>query len=340
MPRHGRAAAKANLVIKDMTRWEIMPSPQNYHVWYEYLSGHNAELTRAVEAIIASNEGFSDHVVSELFQQHVSEQKIGKDLKRAQLATQTILKDVLDELIAVGGITSGYQKKLEQYSETLGADPTDSEFQQLVNDLLTETTEMQQAGVQLLKNLEETKSRAESLQRQLHRMEEEGLMDNLTGLGNRRAALERMQELRQVSVESNQSFSIFEMEIDRFEIVHQNHGRDIGDAVLRRVATVLKDNLKGRDFSARFGDERFVVILPATPLDAAVTVANILREAIQGMRLQVAESDADLGSITASFGVAEFDFEDGIEGLVDRAGRALSVATRLGGDSVGTDHDL
>lgn len=338
--KSGLADVKAKLIIKDMARWKITPSPQNYHVWYEYISGNNPELTEAVEAFIASDEGFPDQVVNDLYQQYVADERVSKDLKRAQLATQTVLKDVLGELLTAGSVTAEYQLKLEQYSKSLVAAPSSAEFQQVIGELLADTTEMQQASLQLLKNLEETRSRAELLQRQLRKIEEEGLIDNLTGLGNRKAALEKLQEIRQISVESEQNFSIFVMEIDCFDKFHDIHGRDIGDAVLRRIAAAIKDNLKGRDFPARIADDKFLGVLPATPLDSAVVIANMLREALLGMRLQVTQSDVDIGSVTASFGVVQFDLEDSVEGLLERVEMALSAALRLGGNAVATDRDF
>lgn len=336
----GPVAAKAKRVLKDMSRWNIAPSPQNYHVWYEYLSGFNTELTRAVEDRVGSSEGFSDEVLDNLYREYISDEKLSKDLRRAQLATQTVVKNVLTELISVGEMTSEYQQKLEYYAAKLNSAPSGVEFSQVIGDLLRDTTEMTHASVQLVRNLEETKSRTETLRRQMKKMEQEGLIDHLTGLGNRKALGDKMREIRDLSMESEQTFSLVLMNLDRFDRFHQLHGQEIGEAVLRRVAKALKDNLKGRDFTVRLADEKFAMLLPGTSLDAGVRVAEILRGALAGMRLQKADSESELGSVTASFGVAQFDFEDSDEGLMERADKALSTAIRLGGNKVATERDL
>lgn len=336
----GPIAAKAKRVLKDMGRLNITPSPQNYFVWYEYLGGLNAELTRAVEDLIGSREGFTENVLNDLYREYVSDAKLSKNLKRAHLATQTVVKDVFAELISVGGMTAEYQRKLEYYAEQLNSAPSGVEFSEVIGDLLRDTTEMTHASVQLVRNLEETKSRTEALQRQLQKIEKEGLIDHLTGLGNRKAFGEKVLTIRELSMESEQTFCSVLMNLDRFDRFHQLHGQEIEEAVLRRVAKTLKDNLKGRDFTARLADEKFALVLPGTPLDAGVTVANILGGALSDMRLQKADSETELGSVTASFGVAQFDFDESGESLIERADKALSIAIRLGGNKVATERDL
>ncbi len=336
----GPVAAKAKRVLKDMTRWNIAPSPQNYHVWYEYLSGFNTELTRSIEKGVASTDGFSEEVLNSLYREFISDEKLSKELKRAQLATQTVLKDVLSEVISVGCMTGEYQKRLESYAEKLDSAPNGPEFSKVVNALLRDTTEMTHASLQLVRHLEETKSKTESLRRQIQKMEEQGLVDHLTGLANRKAHGEKMLEIREFSLASEETFSLVLMDLDRFSKFRELHGQEIWEAVLRRVAKTMQDNLKGRDFTSRLADEKFGLILPDTPLDAGVKVANIMRDALAGMRLQKADSETELGSVSASFGVAQFDFEDSVEDLYQRADRALSSAIRLGGNNVKTERDL
>lgn len=336
----GPVAAMAKRVLNDMSRLDIAPSPQNYHIWSEYMGASNPELCRAIEGRISSDEGFSDEVLEDLYNEFIRNEKLHKELKRAQRATQTVLKDVLAELVSVGSMTSEYQRKLEYYAEKLDSAPSGVEFHEVLGDLLKDTSEMAQASIRLVRNLEKTQSRTETLGRQLHRIEREGLIDHLTGLGNRKALDDILREFCERSVENKQTFSIVVMKLDEFETFRQNHGQQIGEAVLRRVAKMLKDNLKGYDFIARSTDEKFAAVLPGTPLDSGVSVAEILREALAGMRLQKADSETELGSVTASLGVVEFDLEETFDGLLGRADEALAAAIRLGGNRVTTERDL
>ena len=181
---------------------------------------------------------------------------------------------------------------------------------------------------------------AQSLQRQLDRVEKESLTDHLTTLANRKAAEERLEDLFNQYQEENESFSVVIMDIDHFKSFNDTYGHNIGDAVLRKVSHALRDTLKGSDFPARFGGEEFIVLLPNTPLAPACRVAELLRAAISSRRLKLSECDTDLGSVTASFGVSEIQFGDTMESLVERADQALYLAKNSGRDNVKSQAEL
>ncbi len=323
-----------------MGRWNIVPSPQNYHVWFEYLSGENSELSGAVDAIVASGDGFTNEILDGLYRRHIGDEKQRVALKRLQRATQTVLKEVLEQLVVVGGVTNDYKAKLEFYSDRLETADSTLAFRDVVQSLIEDTAVMTRASVQLHDCLEETTSRAHALERQLERVERETLSDNLTGLGNRRALEQIVSELHQAYQENGESFSLIVLDLDQFKSVNDAYGHAVGDAVLCRVARSLQDNLKGRDFPARHGGEEFTVILPHTPLGPAVVVADQLREALCSKRFRIAETDQDLGSVTASLGVAEIRSDDTEHSLFERANKALESAKISGGDTVKSESDL
>ncbi len=331
---------RARRVLKDMSRWNIAPSPQNYHVWFEYLSGDNVELTGAVNAIIAAGEGFDNEILDGLYRRHIGDEKQRVALKRLQRATQTVLKDVLEQLIEVGGVTSKYKEKLESYSAQLENANNTLAFKEVVKSLLHDTAEMTRASIKLKGCLDKTTSRAQAIERQLEKVEQETLSDNLTGLGNRRAAEQIMSELHEAYKESGEVFSIILLDLDQFKDVNDAYGQAVGDAVLCKVARSLQDNVKGRDFIARHAGEEFTVILPQTQLGPAIVVADQLREALGTKRLRIAETDEDLGSVTASFGIAEIRSDDTEHSLFLRANQALESAKAAGGDTVKSEIDL
>ena len=331
---------RARRVLKDMSRWNIVPSPQNYHVWFEYLSGDNVELSGAVSAIIASGEGFNNEILDGLYRRHIGDEKQRVALKRLQRATQTVLRDVLERLLEVGGVASKYREKLESYSGQLENTNNTLAFRNVVKSLLHDTAEMTRASIKLKGGLDETTLRAQALDRQLEKVEQETLSDNLTGLGNRRAAEYIMSELQEVYKESAETYSIIVLDLDQFNSINDAYGHAVGDAVLCKVARSLQDNVKGRDFIARHANEEFTVILPQTPLGPALVVADQLREALGTKRLRVAETDEDIGTVTASFGIAEIQQDDTEASLFMRANQALESAKAAGGNIVKSQMDL
>jgi diguanylate cyclase (GGDEF)-like protein len=114
---------------------------------------------------------------------------------------------------------------------------------------------------------------------QLTRM---SLTDGLTQIENRRSLNERLHEMWQHSVRLHEPISLVMCDIDKFKSVNDNHGHQAGDSVLKGFAQLLKGEAREIDRVGRYGGEEFLLILPGTVLDAAVTFAERLREKVEG----------------------------------------------------------
>ena len=147
---------------------------------------------------------------------------------------------------------------------------------------------------------------AQALETVWHIVDAEDLakVDGLTGLRNRRGFDERL-EHEQALVDRGQSpvVSLVIADIDFFKKVNDTHGHDAGDAVLRAVAKVLQESARDTDLCARFGGEELAVLLPGTPLEGAVEMAERLRRAIEERTVRHAGKEI---TVTASFGVASY----------------------------------
>lgn len=125
--------------------------------------------------------------------------------------------------------------------------------------------------------------------------------DALTGLGNRLATRERLRDEYLRSQRTRLPCCVLMMDIDYFKKINDSHGHAVGDEVLRAVACTILSSLRGSDFAGRFGGEEFLVLLPDTPLDQALGVAEKIRGAVQNQHL------AGVGQVTISVGVALLD---------------------------------
>jgi len=154
-------------------------------------------------------------------------------------------------------------------------------------------------------------------------------VDELTGLLNRRTLLERLD----VEVERAHRFhwplSAVMVDIDGFRAVNERHGHQVGDAVLRAVGGIIRDELRQVDLAGRSGGEEFAIILPGTPLPGALTLADALRQEIASH-----PHGRDGVQVTASLGVAELTADDEPMALLRHAGEAMACAWRAGGDRV------
>jgi two-component system cell cycle response regulator len=108
------------------------------------------------------------------------------------------------------------------------------------------------------------------------------LTDGLTEIDNRRCLEGRLNEMWQHSARLHEPISLIMCDIDKFKSVNDTYGHQAGDAVLKEVAKLLKDEAREIDRVGRYGGEEFLLILSGTVLDAAVTFAERLREKVAG----------------------------------------------------------
>jgi two-component system cell cycle response regulator len=106
------------------------------------------------------------------------------------------------------------------------------------------------------------------------------LTDGLTQVENRRSLEERLNEMWQHSVRLHEPIAVVMCDIDKFKSVNDQYGHQAGDAVLKEFAQILRNEAREIDRVGRYGGEEFLLILPGTVLDAAVTFAERLRDKV------------------------------------------------------------
>ena len=153
--------------------------------------------------------------------------------------------------------------------------------------------------------------------------------DDLTGLLNRRAMLDRMQLEQRRSLRSGSPLLIAQLDIDHFKAVNDTHGHAAGDLVLQSFADTVRRNVRDTDVLARWGGEEFVLLLCDTPAADAVALMERLRQAVQAMQVPVAQGGQPI-TVTVSIGLARHAPADPLAGTLERADRAL-YAAKAGG---------
>ena len=153
--------------------------------------------------------------------------------------------------------------------------------------------------------------------------------DDLTGLLNRRAMLDRMQLEQHRSLRSGSPLLIAQLDIDHFKAVNDTHGHAAGDLVLQSFADTVRRNVRDTDVLARWGGEEFVLLLCDTPAADAVALMERLRQAVQAMQVPVAQGGQPI-TVTVSIGLARHAPADPLAGTLERADRAL-YAAKAGG---------
>lgn len=159
------------------------------------------------------------------------------------------------------------------------------------------------------------------------------MVDGLTSLFVRRYFDARLEEETRRGERFGTEFSVIMMDIDDFKRLNDTHGHPVGDRVLREVAAVVRDEMRGVDTAARYGGEEFAMILPRTEMVAAYNQAERIRTRIAELAIDV---DGKSLGLTASFGIASYPASDASSAadLVRSADRALYRAKRTGKNRV------
>ncbi len=163
----------------------------------------------------------------------------------------------------------------------------------------------------------------------------QAVIDALTGIPNRRSFSEHVLKEYKRSQRDKLRLSIIMGDIDSFKSYNDTYGHTAGDECLRKVAQTIDKTLKRpSDFCARYGGEEFIMILPSTPQEGVVYIAEEVRSNIEGMQLPHEKSSA--GVVTISLGVATIDVNDSLshEELIKRADNALYWAKDKGRNRV------
>ena len=170
----------------------------------------------------------------------------------------------------------------------------------------------------------------ESATARLGRARVDAVTDGLTGLYNQRYFKQRLSEEVERASEQDRPLSLLFCDLDHFKGYNDRLGHVAGDKALRAVAGVLLHSIRQVDLAARYGGEELTVILLDTPGEAAVEVAERIRQGVAALDL----GGADRG-ITVSIGTAAFpDDASLVEELVDKADWAMYLAKRKGRDRI------
>lgn len=170
---------------------------------------------------------------------------------------------------------------------------------------------------------------AERLQDVLAHM---AMYDSLTDILSRHALMSQIEVETNRSKRYERSLSILMIDIDFFKKVNDNYGHIIGDKVIKALADTLKTTTRGSDFVGRYGGEEFLVVLPETPIDKALILANKLLKAVRA--ISIFTENGDEVKITISIGAAGLENDKNVEKFIGRADSWLYKAKDNGRDQV------
>jgi diguanylate cyclase (GGDEF)-like protein len=241
-----------------------------------------------------------------------------------------IVKEVRDNLISIGirsimVIPIHYSEKAigALYLRTSRKEKKFSEKELKISQVIASMAAVALNNARLFNIIKEEKDLLEKM----------AVTDDMTRLYNHRFFVRRLKEEYKRSERYKTNLACIMIDIDNFKNVNDTYGHQAGDIVLQEIARIIKRCVRETDVVARYGGEEFAVILPHTGNEAAVNLANRIRNAVKKSRSDSLEPDV---SITVSIGVSTYPHPEvnNMDDLIRKADDGLYQAKSHGKDVV------
>lgn len=277
----------------------------------------------------------AEFVLNELLSKH-------SNIKPSLLEAKTTLKNMMTAFVKgleeITQSTGVYESKINHYQDLIAETEDIARLDEILQLLASDISLMSKTASESHKAFTETQAKVNEAEQKINELtiklefiSQAAYQDFLTGTLNRRGLDEAIEREFNRADKHNTAISIALIDIDHFKKINDKLGHRAGDTALAHLAKVVKDVLRNTDVLARFGGEEFLILLPGSQQDDAVTViSGVQRSLTKNFFLHEKEKVL----ITFSAGVAERMMQEQFETVLTRADAALYVAKKTGRNKV------
>lgn len=320
----------ATQALELMRKLGVPPTPKNFTIWYAYCGEKFPDLRKALDAILSKEEAFDAVQNAALYEKYFASTDEGLAVHETGRQIEDQMAKILTMLVnaseGVGDFEASLKSGLGNISKSSGI----GSIKDAVQHLVMETQKMQDSNRKLQAKLEDSSTEIASLRQNLEDVQREAMTDALTGIANRKMFDAMLRRTAAEAMETGEPLCLALTDIDFFKKFNDTYGHQTGDQVLKLVARIMKENVKGRDLAARYGGEEFGVILPQTAIADARTVCEQIRNGVASKRIRNRQTGEEMGNITLSLGIALFRPGEPLSELIHRADEGLYFAKRNG----------
>ena len=322
-----------------MSFYNVVPSPSNYQVWYDYSSEENMSLNKAIDEMIRKRKSFTAKVSKNLYERFYANDQEQTAVTNAGQGIQTELGKIAKAVSDINKGTVKYGASLSESLLGMGDIPGAAELKSIVSGIMEETKEIAKSNNSAQEQLKESAKTVQKLQATLETVRQESLTDMLTNIGNRKFFEESLQSaIKKANIEKSELCMVIS-DIDHFKKFNDTWGHHVGDQVLKAVAHTLKTRVGDMGSVARYGGEEFVLILPEASMEKALEISEVIRLAISARSMKRKSTGESIGKITSSFGIAKYRHDEHRNDFLERADAALYRSKSNGRNRVTLEDD-
>jgi len=327
------AVALLKQTLPEMNKRNIATTPENYAVWYEYVSNENKHLNDAIHDLDKKNAIYNDELLQSLYAEHIADAHESA-VNQISASVREIIHEFLAKVNNEGAGLSEYAKALSEFATKMETVSSIDEIKLSLGHLLEETRKREDATQTMQTTLESMALEMKKLRAEVSKLNSEATTDTLTKVNNRRSFDIEVENFVAFSKSSSKPLCLLMIDIDHFKKFNDKFGTAIGDKVLRFVATLIKNNIKGGDSVSRFSGAQFAVLLPETSYEGALIVAENIRARLAKQTLSDSTEKIELGTVTASIGVSTCNKRDNAETLIRVSDKCMHDAKKTGRNKV------
>ncbi|WP_456402822.1 diguanylate cyclase [Persephonella sp.] len=334
---HDEIKILMNIVRKELSfliKHNIPPVPNNYEKWFYIFC-----------SLIEENKELTDLEIIGLYKEIYEEDyqivDINGNKEKETEEVSVKLRDIADKIdVTLKELIHNiddHQANIDNHANSLAEKSNEiqiSDISQTIHLILDELKELKSQNEFLKTQIKKYHSEIHQLREELSNAKTEATMDFLTGLVNRRRFERALEDAIKDYETRNYPFSLIYVDIDNFKDINDNFGHNIGDIVLKEIATIFKFYLRANTIIGRIGGEEFAILLPGVEIEDAVKIAERLRNIIYNREIRIGSRKDEILRVTASLGVTQVKKGDTVNSILHRADTAMYRAKKTGKNKV------
>lgn len=316
-----------------LLKHRISAEPENYALWYTYVSNQNPELKKEVDSALEKFKSLSKARTQQLIRDYVADTEEVEAWQLRQSIEAMLIElnqSMKDSRVETNSFRKAMDKSLDGLQKIEDESFSVKDVMKVVRTMVKEGQKIRDNAIEYDNAIASAENEIKTLRAQLAESEKQAMVDALTNLYNRRYFDSELE-----SAVGNKDVALILVDVDHFKNFNDTHGHQMGDQVLKAVAKKLKNACRDGQEAFRYGGEEFAVICRGVNQKRASHIAENMRTAIEKVQLKHKSTGKVISGISASFGVSVYDDDcKSSSKLVEIADKNLYEAKRLGRNRV------